>query len=155
MSCQNFGDQAGNYPHGQYPFGLNMVIQKEWLAANNGFDTTLDELVSSFADETEFFIRSIRKNAQLVYVPQAVVMHNVDQDRLMLARFLKRSALVGRSYALLDAMHGKRYEKPLLKRFLIASVGLIRYRTPALFIQEWCEWRGYRNFSAILRNKYS
>ena len=155
MSCSSFGTQAGDYPPGQHPFGLNMAIQKEWLAVNDGFDTMLDDTISSFADETEFFIRSAQKKARLVYVPRAVVVHNVSQDRLMLAPFIQRCALVGRSYALLDSMHGRRYVKPLLRRLLTACLGLVRYRTPALFIQEWCEWRGYREYSARLRNRHA
>lgn len=146
LSCQDYGRELKPYPEGAHPYGLNMVIRRDVLAQAGGFDTRLDDAISSFADETELFIRLMQRGEKLIYVPGAAVVHAVSQDRFNWKDYMARCRLVGRSHAYLDCRHGMRFRRSLPRRMASALVEFCRFRTPAVFFQEWFAWSGYRGY---------
>jgi len=152
MSCQNYGGDLKPYPEGGHPYGLNMAIRSDVLKNSEGFNTKLDDEISSFADETELFIRLMKDGNQLIYVPEAKVIHCVEQNRLGWNAYMARRELVGRSHAYLDYHHGTEFKHPFLKHLRIALEDFFRYLTPAVFVQELYEWRGYRKYISEISN---
>ena len=152
MSCQDYGAEMGPYPAGGHPYGLNMVINRNALLNVGGFNPRLDDEISSFADETELFIRLMKDGNQLIYVPEAKVIHCVEQNRLAWNAYMARRELVGRSHAYLDYHHGTEFKHPFLKHLRIAVKDFFRYLTPAVFVQELYEWRGYRKYISEVSN---
>jgi len=148
MSCQDYGETLMPYPEGAHPYGLNMMIRREVLNATGGFDPLLDDAISSFADETDLFIRIMKQGGQLIYVPGARVVHDVGQDRFTWRRYMARCELVGRSHAFLDNRHGTWFRRSLARRMASAGMELLRYRTPAVIFQELHAWNGYRKQAA-------
>ena len=146
MSCQDYGKDMGPYPEGGHPYGLNMMIRSDVLKNAGGFNPRLDDEISSFADETELFIRLMKEGNQLIYVPNARVIHSIEQNRLAWDAYMARRELVGRSHAYLDYHHGTDFRHPLLKHLRIAVEDFCSYLTPAVFVQELREWRGYRKY---------
>ena len=146
MSCQDYGEELKPYPDGGHPYGLNMMIRRDVLRQTRGFDLRLDDETSSFADETELFIRLMKTGARLIYVPGTRVVHCVEQDRLAWKPYMDRRELVGRSHAYLDHNHNTDFRHPLLKHFRIALEDFCSFLTPAVFVQEMREWRGYRKY---------
>ena len=146
MSCQDYGRELITYPEGAHPYGLNMVIRRDVLMRAGGFDTVLDDVLSSFADETELFIRLMKQGDQLVYVPGASVIHAVSQDRFNWKTYMSRCRLVGRSHAYLDCRHGMRFRRSLPRRMASAMIEFCRFQTPAVFFQELSAWSGYRGY---------
>lgn len=146
MSCQNYGGELGPYPGGAHPYGLNMVIRRDVLGQAGGFDTRLDDALSSFADETELFVRLMKQKMELIYVPGAAVIHAVSQNRFNWRDYMARCRLVGRSHAYLDCRHGTRFRRSLPRRMVSALVDFCRYGTPAVFFQELSAWKGYRGY---------
>lgn len=152
MSCQDYGGELGPYPEGGHPYGLNMMIRRDCLLGAGGFDPELDRETSSFADETELFIRLMQAGTRPVYVPGARVIHCVGQDRLAWKPYMARRELAGRSHAYLDYHHQTDFRHPLIKHLRIAVEDFCRFLTPAVFIQEWSEWRGYRKYLKEIRS---
>lgn len=148
MSCQNYGSNYFVYPAKTNPYGLNMLIKRSCLQQVNGFDIRLDTLTNSFGDETELFIRLRKNGKQIVYVPDAGVIHSVMPDRLEWKNFMKRFLLVGRSHACLDYLHDTWHARSLLRRMMSALVMFIRHGSPAVFLVELYTWRGYRHFKS-------
>ena len=153
MSCQNYGTEYCIYAEGTNPYGLNMLINRTLLQKEGGFDTRLDYLTGSFADETELFLRMRRKGVILVYVPEAGVIHSVMHDRLHWHNFMNRFRLVGQSHACLDYMHKTWHFRTLPRRMLSAMLMFIKYRSPAVFFTELHAWRGYRQFRESGKNR--
>ena len=146
MSCQDYGNEMRPYPEGGHPYGLNMMINRDALLKAGGFNPRLDDEISSFADETELFIRLMKRGNQLIYVPEAKVIHCVEQNRLAWKAYMARRELVGRSHAYLDYHHGTEFKHPFLKHLRIAIEDFFMYLTPAVFVQELYEWKGYRKY---------
>lgn len=146
MSCQNYGSDYRTYAEGTNPYGLNMMIKRALLHEHNGFDVRLDTWTSSFADETELFLRLRRKGVVLVYVPGAEVIHSVMHDRLHWRNFMNRFRLVGQSHACLDYLHNTWHARSLPRRMLSAMLLFLKYHSPAIFFTELYAWYGYRQF---------
>lgn len=148
MSCQNYGDEYREYPKWTNPYGLNMLIRRNKLRELNGFDERLDKLTNSFADETEYFLRLAGIGGQLIYVPDAEVIHSVMPDRLNWKNFMNRYTLVGKSHACLDCMHNTYFFRPLSRRMASSLIHFIKSGSPAVFFTEIYAWNGYRKFIA-------
>lgn len=147
MSCQDYGRSYLVYPIGTNPYGLNMLINRLHLLQQKGFDTRLDVLTNSFADETELFMRMRKDGAEIIYVPDAGVIHCVMPDRLEWHNFMKRFHLVGRSHACLDYLHNTSHAKSMVRSMKIALSMFIKHRSPAVFFTEAHMWNGYRQFN--------
>jgi len=147
VSCQEFGSRLRPYPESAHPYGLNMVIRRSILEEYNGFDTALDQLTGSMADETDLFYRLVKDNRQLVYVPESQVVHSVSPDRFRLHLLMKRCIRVGEALACMDARYNTKNGRPLIRRLINIKNVPRAERSPALLLKECCEWYGYRRFS--------
>jgi glucosyl-dolichyl phosphate glucuronosyltransferase len=62
----------------KYPIGCNMTYRKELLKRAGGFNPEL----TSRGDDKYIFQRIVRINQKVIYLPDALVFHNIDGERL-------------------------------------------------------------------------
>lgn len=146
MSCQDYGNDLVIYPMYKHPYGLNMAIRRSTLLEQDGFDIRMDELTTNLGDETELFLRLWKGHHQLLYVPDALVIHYVRPERFHWGSFTKRCRLIGHSHACLEHLHNVRLQNPAWRMFLNAVHDTIKCPSPAHMMIAWQQWRGYRNF---------
>ena len=146
MSCQDYGKEPLIYPRYKHPYGLNMAMRRSTLLHQGGFDTRMDELTDNLADETELFLRLWKSHQELVYVPDSLVVHYLQPERLHWSSFQKRCRLIGHSHACLEYLHGVRLQNPVWRMFLNAIYDTIQCPSPAHVMIAWQQWHGYRHF---------
>lgn len=81
--------------------GCTMAFRRDALAETGGFHADLGRVGNNAAgcEETELCIRLRRRGGRIVYEPQAIVRHHVDDARLTARYFLRRCWAEGRSKA--------------------------------------------------------
>ena len=146
MSCQDYGDNLRVYPKYAHPYGLNMAIRRSTLLEQDGFDARMDEIGSNLGDETEFFLRLLKSNHELVYVPDTLVVHCLPSDRLHWNSFKQRCRQVGCSHACLEYVHNINLQARPWRMFLNAIYNTLECPSPVHFIIAWHQWHGYRSF---------
>ena len=101
LSILDYGPHRSlcRYPH--YPFGVNIAFERSLLVELGGFNTALGGggAPTYLMDEIELCSRIERTGRQIVYVPEARVMHLVPAARTTRTFFLRRAAVLGRAAA--------------------------------------------------------
>lgn len=75
------------------PRGLNYAIRRSFLDAIGGFDQNLGRIGKKLLSNEELYMTelAIKNNWQVAYIPEAIVAHNVQPERLSQKWFLERS----------------------------------------------------------------
>lgn len=102
LGHHDLGGRIKKYKRHRYPFGGNMAFKRSVFDQHGFFDTELgrkgDQLKAS--EEKEFFQRLKKTNTDIYYVPNAMLYHRVDKQRLT-KEYIKRQAIgLGQSIAL-------------------------------------------------------
>jgi glycosyltransferase involved in cell wall biosynthesis len=89
-----------------FPFGGNMSILRRVILDYGGFSPKLGHRGASLlsCEESEFFCRLSQDDVKVLYVPDAIVYHNVNAGRLSRVWVLKRSFAQGRSDSILEQL---------------------------------------------------
>jgi glycosyltransferase involved in cell wall biosynthesis len=98
-------DEAMTY--NEYPRGGNMAFRQRAFEEAGTFSPRFGRLGRSLrtGEEIEMGWRLEQRGRAIVYVPDALVYHRIDADRLDRAWFLERFAWQGRSEAHFDRLH--------------------------------------------------
>ncbi len=82
----DFGDQPKQFDSTmKYPTGCNMTYTKEILRKAGGFNNEL-----TFRSDDKYIFHQVTKfSDQIYYVPDAMLYHNIDEDRLSFQSFKK------------------------------------------------------------------
>lgn len=102
LGHHNLGNSIKTYGRSKYPFGGNMAFRQSIFEEYGFFDTDLgrkgEELKAS--EEKEFFHRLKNNDIEIYYLPDAVLHHRVNYERLT-PDYIKRQAVgLGQSIAL-------------------------------------------------------
>ena len=75
------------------PRGLNYSLRRSFLESIGGFDVNLGRVGTNLLSNEELYMteKAIAQGWQVVYLPQALVAHNVAPERLKASWFLRRS----------------------------------------------------------------
>lgn len=107
------------------PIGANMSFRRDVANAAGGFDHGIGRLdaLPLGCEETVFSIRArrIMQGARIVYVPEAVVSHNVSLDRTTVRYFVHRCVAEGLSKAVVSKHVGQEAALESERRY-VASV---------------------------------
>jgi len=95
---------------GLTPRGLNYSLRRSFLESIGGFDLTLGRVGTNLLSNEELYMtqRALADGWQVVYVPQALVAHNVAPERLHPSWFLRRSWWQGISEFHRERLSGQR-----------------------------------------------
>lgn len=102
LGHHDLGSSPKEYPQNKYPFGGNMGFRKNILDQLGEFNTELGRKGKQLkaSEEKEFFERLRTKDITICYLPEAMLYHRVDKQRLTEA-YIKRQAVgLGQSIAL-------------------------------------------------------
>lgn len=125
-----------------FPYGANMGIRREVALELGGFRTDLGwgkKMIP--AEETEFFRRLYAHGGKIIYVPQAKVIHRIEQSRTTLEYYKRWQRGLGLAIVLMKPPRGflghlirfARQTLVLLYSFLLVLFGkIIGDRTLAL-----------------------
>ncbi len=82
----DYGDQAKRFDGKmKYPAGCNMTYRKEILLQAGGFNNQL-----TFRSDDKFIFHQVSKQStEIYYLPQAMLYHNIDSERLSISSFKK------------------------------------------------------------------
>ncbi len=94
-----------HYPN--FPWGANLGFRKDSLGLVGGFSEDLGRVVPGLrsAEETEVCLKIQRAGLLVRYVPDAVVEHIIDGERLNLSWMRGRARSLGKSAATLEMRH--------------------------------------------------
>ena len=97
----------GGWLHGPFfPAGTNCAFRRTVLENVGGFRTDLGAGAEvPFGEETEMFLRLLRKRHRLRFEPEAIVYHLLPNERLTYAYFHQRLYQEGRMQATLDRQY--------------------------------------------------
>ena len=91
---QEFGENSRELGlDGPIPGGGNQILQVQALRRVGGFSTELGPQGHDLGggEDTEYMLRALRQGERLVYVPQIVQYHFVDQTRLRLGYVIRKA----------------------------------------------------------------
>lgn len=94
------GNKQKEYDLDNYPPGSNMIIRKKMLEELGGFNTQIGRIGDKKlgGEERDFFLRLRRKyNKKVIYLPELIVHHVVEKERLTHAFIKKISKGIGAS----------------------------------------------------------
>lgn len=102
---------------GLTPRGLNYSIRRSFLEEIGGFDLNLGRVGQKLLSNEELYMTelAIKKGWQVAYLPNAIVGHNVQPERLKKDWFLRRSWWQGVSESYREEMAGASNWKKILK----------------------------------------
>ncbi|MFA7289244.1 MAG: glycosyltransferase family 2 protein [Melioribacteraceae bacterium] len=95
----DYGNKLEPFPLGRYPVGCNMVFLRSVFDEIGMFDTELGRKgrVGLASEEKEIFLKLSSLGKKILYIPEAVVMHNIDKERTTKEYVIKLSIGVGKS----------------------------------------------------------
>ena len=94
------GNKQKEYDLDNYPPGSNMIIRKKMLEELGGFNTEIGRIGDKKlgGEERDFFLRLRRKyNKKVIYLPELIVHHVVEKERLTHSFIKKISKGIGAS----------------------------------------------------------
>ncbi len=99
FSAFDLGGEGRFFDAGQFPFGVNMSVRREWAEKIGGFSHGLGRNGANLLSNEElvFFAHLAEHGVQVWYEPGAVVLHHVLEDRRSLSWLLRRAWAQGRS----------------------------------------------------------
>ncbi|MGK2862408.1 MAG: glycosyltransferase, partial [Chitinophagaceae bacterium] len=82
----NYGDEPKRFDSTmKYPAGCNMTYTKDILIKAGGFNNQL-----TFRSDDKYIFHQVKKlSEEIYYLPQALLYHNIDQERLTFTNFKK------------------------------------------------------------------
>lgn len=104
LGHHDLGNSPKKYPARKYPFGGNMGFRKQIFDSLGTFDTDLGRKGTQLkaSEEKEFFQRLRTHQIDIHYLPDAMLYHRVNRQRLT-ESYIKRQAVgLGQSMALQD-----------------------------------------------------
>jgi glycosyltransferase involved in cell wall biosynthesis len=105
MMCKiDLGDNVRELPREFW--GLNVVLPMGGIAKVGGFCPEMGPGAMGFAEDAEFSRRLRRARYRVVYHPRIVVRHQISSHRLAAFYVLKRSYLIGLSFAYYQEVPG-------------------------------------------------
>ena len=89
----DWGGQVRLFPHGEIPAGGNMAFRRELLEHYGGFDTSLGRSGRQLTggEESDLFERLRADGVAFYYVPDAIIWHVIEPDKLT-ADYFRRLA---------------------------------------------------------------
>lgn len=102
LGHHDLGDSVKKYGKMKYPFGGNMGFRKIIFERHGMFNTNLGRKGSQLkaSEEKEFFQRLKKSNTDIYYLPDALLYHRVNKQRLT-KEYIRRQAVgLGQSIAL-------------------------------------------------------
>ena len=136
----DLGDEPLEYREGMMtPVGANMAFRREAFARHGLFRTDLGKTGKKafFGEDAEFCGRLLRAGEKLLYLPQAVIRHPVDREKMTRRHFAVSFFNIGRSI-------GRRNDYP---KNTVRYLGIPRYLVRMLMIQ------ASQGFKALARGK--
>ena len=92
LSIVDHGEETMPFKKNSYPAGCNMVYRKQLLEGVEGFNEAL-----KWRADDKYINKQVRKlNDSVVYLPDAIVYHNIDAFRVTEQNFIKISLATGR-----------------------------------------------------------
>ncbi|HEY9734988.1 MAG TPA: glycosyltransferase family 2 protein, partial [Trichocoleus sp.] len=93
---------------GQTPRGLNYAVRQSFLKQVGGFDPQLGRVGKNLLSNEELHLtqQALRQGFKVLYLPQALVAHNVAPERLNPKWFLRRSWWQGISECYREQLQG-------------------------------------------------
>lgn len=95
VSKVDLGDQVKRFDE-KYPAGCNMIFRREFFERHGGFNTDLH----TRSDDKFIFIKLREAGLKVLYIPELVVEHFIDDYRLEKKFIKKLSKIVGQSEAI-------------------------------------------------------
>lgn len=113
----DYGNKVGPFQSGRYPVGCNMIFLKSVFDEIGMFDTALGRKgrVGLASEEKEIFLKLSALGKKILYIPDAVVMHNIDKERTTKEYVIKLSIGIGKSERLRTIKKGI---FPLIAKFV-------------------------------------
>lgn len=96
LTIIDFGEKEFIFKGKKYPAGCNMTYRKELLEQVGGFNEKLQWRV----DDKYIYYEIQKVNRNIMYLPKAVVYHNIDAYRVTDSNFIKLSSALGRDEAI-------------------------------------------------------
>ncbi len=130
---QEFGDDSRELGiEGPIPGGGNQIIRAATLRRVGNFSTELGPQGHDLGggEDTEYILRALRQGERLVYVPEIVQYHYVDQSRLELGYLLRKAFQRSQSGVLFSNLAGRGVP-------LYAWRKLTEYATKMVFSLSW------------------
>ncbi|MCK9280018.1 MAG: glycosyltransferase [Melioribacteraceae bacterium] len=95
----DYGNKIKQFPQGRYPVGCNMIFLKSVFDEIGMFDTELGRKgrVGLASEEKEIFLKLSALGKKILYIPEAVVKHNIDKERTTKEYVIKLSLGIGKS----------------------------------------------------------
>ncbi len=102
LGHHDLGDSIKKYGKMNYPFGGNMGFRKIVFERHGMFNTDLGRKGSQLkaSEEKEFFQRIKKSNSDIYYLPDALLYHRVNKQRLTREYIRRQSIGLGQSIAL-------------------------------------------------------
>lgn len=102
LGYHDLGDSIKTYSNASYPFGGNMGFKKSIFSEVGDFHTGLGRKGKSLnaGEEKELFRRLRKRNIDIFYLPDALVYHRVNSDRLTVDYIRKQALGLGQSMRL-------------------------------------------------------
>ncbi|MEX0906079.1 MAG: glycosyltransferase [Balneolaceae bacterium] len=112
LGYHDFGNTIKRYGKKNYPFGGNMAFKKEIFDKYGLFNPHLGRIGGNLkaSEEKEFFHRLRKDQADIYYVPDAMLFHRVSKNRLTEAYIRKQAVGLGQSIALQLQEKSTRYK---------------------------------------------
>ena len=90
------------------PYGTNMAFRRDMFEKHGGFRTDLGPCAGSEirGEDTEFCLRLMRSGQDILYVPTAIVYHEVPENRLRKSYFLTWYYDYGRAFIRMRGLRG-------------------------------------------------
>lgn len=159
LGHHDLGDRARVYPRYKYPFGGNMGFRKELFENYGLFDTDLGRKGEKMnaGEEKELFQRLREHKKTIWYLPDALLYHRVNKDRLTVNYIKKQAIGLGKSMRL-RLQHASPLQKGACffsesgKLFASLPLGflyLLLFQLPKarmLFKFRWWIWKGYFDY---------
>lgn len=95
LTIIDYGEKEFTFTGHKYPAGCNMTYRKSLLDSVGGFNEALLWRV----DDKYIFYEIQNVNKEIIYLPEAVVYHNIDAYRVTDENFIKLSSALGRDEA--------------------------------------------------------
>lgn len=91
---------------GTLPIGANMFFVRDIFETYGGFNEELNQGVKEIPmlEDTEFCYRLFKNNENITYIPDSIVYHPVDQERLTRNYFRKHAFKSGRAQCVINEL---------------------------------------------------
>lgn len=152
----DYGDIGFEYPVGKYPYGSNMTINKQALIDAGMFNTALGRIGSGGlgGEEKDMFDKLMAAGHKIIYVPELIVYHSVDDSRLTKEYIQKLSTGVGASEKLRILPKGSKavfrkfveYMYKMAASIILAILFTLMGQWPKAYYLLYVRWHATKGF---------